>query len=101
MARDLCYFYNFLTIGNIKIYELDKDWIAEFINYLTKMDIARNKYAIENRLLTKIPLCTKYKCENNIIISKFRKINNKSIYRVFDRIINYLVYLQKEGKLYI
>lgn len=99
IARELCHFYNFLIVANISINELDKEWLAEFINYLTKIDTNKNRYSIENSLLNKIPLCDKDTNFKITQIRKFGRLKDKYIFRIFDRAIRYLQYL-KESKQY-
>ena len=98
VARDLCHFYNFLLISNKKVEEIDYKWLSEFINYLTKISISKNKYSIENSILTRLNLNVYSKLNNVIGIHKFGSLSDASIYRIFNRTIDYLEYLHAKGK---
>lgn len=98
VARDLCHFYNFLQISCKKIKEINSEWLSAFVDYLTKIEVNRKSYSIENSMLTRLDLNISCLNKNVASIRKASTLANTSIYRIFNRTINYLAYLYEKGE---
>jgi len=98
IARDLCHFYNFLIVYQIQLDKVDNIVLSKFVKYLTIIDRCQNRYSIENTLLTKLPI-TKNELNMKIIkIRNFGRLDYKSIYRIIDRVTDYLEFLQLKNQ---
>lgn len=98
-ARDLCHFYNYLLISKTRISDINTKHLSEFVKYLVKLGVSKNNYAIENTLLTKIPINPLARNNKVKPISTSGRLDSKSIYRILDTVINYLEYLHIERRL--
>ena len=97
VARELCYFYNYLNISNINISDINIGSLIDFIGYLKNVEKKKSKYAIENSISNE----RNTNIENNNIINLFdnKKLSDFTIARIVNRAFLYLVYLYEEEKL--
>lgn len=109
IARDICYLYDFLIVREKEIADIDIDLLVEYAEFLTlarvrpfgKEDVffRKHRYSIERACLTRIPLKEKINRELKIDYFKDRTgLSPKSIYRIFERAILYLRYLNIENE---
>lgn len=98
---DLCYFYNYLLINNIKLVKINSSILSKFIEFLKKIKVKNysgkidvKKYAIENTLINNIEFLNKSN-GNILVFGRSEGLNQESIRRVFISVINYLRYLIK------
>lgn len=98
---DLCYFYNFLLIYNIKLIDLSSYNLSQFVEFLKKLrvknyghDSTKRKYAIENSFQINVTFLRKYD-KNILLFGRSEGLNQDSIKRIFVTVINYLRYLIK------
>lgn len=108
ISYDLCKLYNFLNFTEKRVKELVPIDMRTFIVYLKNlqvrkgtisgMDYKRNRYAIENTMLTEIPSIKSIQQQNIIAIDEYRNevgLKDESVYRIFFRVREYLRYLSE------
>ncbi|MBS4958711.1 MAG: tyrosine-type recombinase/integrase [Clostridium sp.] len=104
---DLCYFYNYLLIYDLRLSSINFSDLGNFIEYLKKIKVKnyigdiknerKKKYAIEKTLIDNIEFLSKSN-GTILVFGRSEGLNQDSIKRIFITVVNYLRYLEKFKK---